>query len=105
MQGVVIAIYFLGYMCTQIHGGYLAEQWSAKWTATIGITIPAFLTIITPFVARSNVFLLCVLRVLLGATHALFNSTVYYTVSIYASKAEMASAVVSLNSHSRHQSI
>ncbi|XP_076362082.1 sialin-like isoform X2 [Tachypleus tridentatus] len=66
LQGIILAAFFYGYILTQVPGGRLAEQYSAKWLFGSGILWTSLLTILTPVVARWSVVAFIILRILEG---------------------------------------
>ncbi|CAH1154013.1 unnamed protein product [Phaedon cochleariae] len=65
-QGYVLSSFFYGYILTPILGGYLAERFGGKKTLAVGIGVTSLLTVITPWVARINVYLFILIRTLEG---------------------------------------
>lgn len=94
MIGVVLSAYFYGYMVTQVLGGTLSERWSAKWTLFLSIFISSSMTIVSPIAARINVWLFFAVRVLIGLSHGVTNSSCYSLLSVWIPKQERASAIV-----------
>lgn len=66
MQGYILSSFFWGYITTQIIGGYISGRIGGKLVFGIGIAITSILTIITPFVAETNVYLFLALRIIEG---------------------------------------
>ena len=66
MRGHVLSSFFYGYIVTQIPGGWLAAQLGAKYVYGIAMVINSVATIFTPLAARGSVYLIIVLRVLMG---------------------------------------
>ncbi|KAI6648921.1 solute carrier family 17 (anion/sugar transporter), member 5, isoform CRA_b [Oopsacas minuta] len=65
-QGWVLAAFFYGYLLTQIPGGWLSTYFGGKWVFGLGIFVTVILTLITPLVARINVWCLVAVRVMEG---------------------------------------
>ena len=65
-QGILLASFFYGYVVTQLPGGYLSEQFSAKIVFGLAVLIPSVLSLLTPFVAHWHVRALIVLRIMMG---------------------------------------
>ncbi|KAL3281332.1 hypothetical protein HHI36_004540 [Cryptolaemus montrouzieri] len=66
VQGYILSSFFYGYVTTQVLGGWLAMRIGGKRLFGLGIAATAFMTLITPFVAKLNLYLLIGLRVLEG---------------------------------------
>lgn len=66
MQGMVLSSFFYGYISTQLFGGWLSARIGGKRVFGLGIATTAFLTIITPPLARINVYILVALRIIEG---------------------------------------
>ncbi|XP_033188462.1 vesicular glutamate transporter 1 isoform X2 [Bombus vosnesenskii] len=65
-QGLVLSSFFYGYISTQLLGGWLGARIGGKRVFGIGIATTAFLTIITPPLARMSVYILVALRIVEG---------------------------------------
>lgn len=74
MKGAVLYAFFIGYICTQIPGGILADKFSVKWVFGYGVFLNSVLNVMTHWVARWNVHALMVLRVLEGITQVWFDN-------------------------------
>lgn len=66
LQGFILSSFFYGYIITQIPGGWLAAKYGGKNLFGFGILMTALLTLVTPFAARYNVYLLTSLRMAEG---------------------------------------
>ncbi|XP_015837364.1 vesicular glutamate transporter 3 [Tribolium castaneum] len=66
VQGYVLSSFFYGYITTQLLGGWLSAKIGGKRVFGGGIAVTAFLTLITPILARINLSLLLTLRVIEG---------------------------------------
>jgi ACS family sodium-dependent inorganic phosphate cotransporter-like MFS transporter 5 len=66
IEGYVLGAFFYGYIFTQVIGGYLAEQFGAKWVFGGCVLITGILTLLTPLAAHTDYRLLIGLRVLMG---------------------------------------
>ncbi|KAJ8946672.1 hypothetical protein NQ318_019987 [Aromia moschata] len=66
LQGYVLSSFFYGYITTQLLGGYLAAKFGGARIFGTGIAVTAALTIITPWLAKSSVSLLLVVRIIEG---------------------------------------
>lgn len=66
MQGWLLSSFFYGYILTQLPGGWLAARIGGNKVFGVGIAATAFLTLITPFLAHTNVYLFLAVRVVEG---------------------------------------
>ena len=66
MQGHILGSYYYGYIVTNINGGQLADRFGPRWLCGMVTLISAVLTLVTPFVARWDVYGLILLRVFTG---------------------------------------
>ncbi|XP_034257092.1 sialin [Thrips palmi] len=62
-QGYILASYFWGYLLTQIPGGRMAEQLSAKWVMLAAVLVNAVCTLLTPAAAELHAGALLAMRV------------------------------------------
>ena len=58
--------FYYGYMVLQLPGGRLAELWGTKFVLGWSIFIQTVLTLVTPVAARTSVWMLVIIRVLVG---------------------------------------
>jgi len=65
LQGIVLSAFYLGYICTQIIGGYLATKFGGKFVFGGFVFVAACLTIVCPFISGITP-LLIVVRILTG---------------------------------------
>lgn len=66
-QGIILAMFMVGFASTQILGGYIAQQFSAKLTAGLSTLICGILCLIIPIVAtEGGVWAICVVRLIQG---------------------------------------
>ncbi|KAJ8952110.1 hypothetical protein NQ314_007603, partial [Rhamnusium bicolor] len=66
LQGYILSSFFYGYITTQLFGGYLAARIGGKRIFGAGIAVTAGLTLITPWLAKTNVYLLLAVRIIEG---------------------------------------
>ncbi|XP_044011040.1 sialin-like [Aphidius gifuensis] len=66
LQGLILSAFFYGYVSSQIFGGILSSKIGGKKVLGFGIGITALLTIITPPLTRTSVYLLIIVRVFVG---------------------------------------
>lgn len=65
-QGFILSSFFYGYILTQFAGGWLAAKYGGRRIYGVGLVVTAILTILTPFAAKQNFYLLIFVRVLEG---------------------------------------
>ncbi|XP_050307576.1 sialin-like [Anthonomus grandis grandis] len=66
LQGYILSSFFYGYMATQLLGGYLSAKLGGKIIFVGGVTVTALLTVITPWLAYTHVYLLIGVRIIEG---------------------------------------
>ncbi|EFA03048.1 vesicular glutamate transporter 2.2 [Tribolium castaneum] len=66
IQGYILSSFFYGYITTQLFGGWLSARIGGKRVFGGGIAITAALTLITPWLAKVNVYLLLAVRIIEG---------------------------------------
>ncbi|KAF7267420.1 hypothetical protein GWI33_019354 [Rhynchophorus ferrugineus] len=66
MQGYILSSFFYGYITTQLLGGYFATKFGGKIIFGSGIAVTAALTVITPWLASTSVYLLLAVRIVEG---------------------------------------
>ncbi|CAG9768368.1 unnamed protein product [Ceutorhynchus assimilis] len=66
MQGYILSSFFYGYITTQLLGGYLSAKFGGKTIFGSGVAVTAALTVITPVLAKTNVYLLLSVRIIEG---------------------------------------
>ncbi|XP_003746127.1 sialin [Galendromus occidentalis] len=77
MRGWLLQAFFMGYILTQIPGGYLAESVSVKWVFGYGIFLTACLTILSEAAVRIDYSAFFVLRVLEGVCEGVTYPSLY----------------------------
>eukprot|EP00096_Caligus_rogercresseyi_P008336 TRINITY_DN269_c2_g1_i1.p1 TRINITY_DN269_c2_g1~~TRINITY_DN269_c2_g1_i1.p1 ORF type:complete len:500 (-),score=70.74 TRINITY_DN269_c2_g1_i1:268-1767(-) len=65
-QGVILSSFFYGYFITQIPGGRFSEMMGGKLIFGVGVFLTAIFTILIPWVAKMNFYLLIAVRILGG---------------------------------------
>ena len=64
--GIILGSFYFGYMISMTIGGYLADKYGGKKVLGYGLLIWSFFTVITPAFAYSGLWLLILIRILLG---------------------------------------
>lgn len=65
-QGVILSMFFLGYLCTQLLGGALADRYGGKGVLTAGVAAWSLCTCLTPPAAAMGVPALIAMRISMG---------------------------------------
>ncbi|XP_071110137.1 uncharacterized transporter slc-17.2-like [Haliotis cracherodii] len=65
-QSGILSSYFYGYILTQIPAGILATRYGGKHVMFIGMLIGSIVSLLLPIGARTSIYLVYVLRVILG---------------------------------------
>ena len=65
-QGIILGMFFYGYVLTQVPGGRMAEIVGGKWLMGVGVLITAVFTLLTPLAAVANIYLLYTVRIIEG---------------------------------------
>jgi len=72
LQGLILSSYFVGYLLTNMPGGWLSFKFGSKIVLAVSIFVSSLLTLGLPFVARINVILLIACRFFIGFAHGVF---------------------------------
>ena len=72
LQGLVLSSYFVGYLLTNMPGGWLSFKFGSKIVLAVSLFVSSLLTLGLPFAARINVTLLIACRFLIGLSHGVF---------------------------------
>lgn len=78
MKGYILSSFFWGYITTQIIGGYISGRIGGKLVFGVGIAVTSLLTIVTPWLAQANVYILLAVRIIEGVFEV---DTILKTVS------------------------
>ena len=65
-QGIILGMFFYGYVLTQVPGGRMAEIVGGKWLMGVGVLVTAVFTLLTPPAALTNDYLLYTVRIIEG---------------------------------------
>ena len=65
-QGLILSSFFVGYVCTQILGGWLALKVGGKPVLAVAVAVWSAATLLTPPAASTSTTVLLVTRVLMG---------------------------------------
>ena len=64
--GLILGSFYAGYMVSMTLGGYLADKYGGKKVLGYGLLLWSFFTVITPAFAYSGLWLLILIRILMG---------------------------------------
>lgn len=65
-QAKLLSSFFYGYICTQIIGGWLSDTYGGRRVFGIALIISGICSLLTPVCARTSVYAVFVVRVILG---------------------------------------
>ena len=66
LQGNILSAFYIGYIVTQIPGGWLANKFGGKHVMGTGLLIGVACSMVTPTAARIHPYLLIVVRIIMG---------------------------------------
>jgi len=66
LQGNILSAFYVGYILTQIPGGWLANKFGGKHVMGTGLLIGIVCTMVTPMAARIHPYLLIFVRIVMG---------------------------------------
>jgi ACS family sodium-dependent inorganic phosphate cotransporter len=76
-QGRVLSSFFVGYLLTQIAGGWLAERFGGKVVLGVGVLFWSLFTLLAPVAAAGGLTALLVTRVLMGVGEGVTFPSIY----------------------------
>ncbi len=76
-RGLILSSFFVGYLLTQIAGGWLADRFGGKAVLGFGVVFWSFFTIITPPAAFAGLTMLLLSRVAMGLGEAVTFPSIY----------------------------
>ncbi|XP_067658752.1 uncharacterized transporter slc-17.2-like [Haliotis asinina] len=71
-QSGILSAYFYGYIITQIPAGILASRYGGKYVMFIGMLTGSIVSLLLPVGARTSIYLVYVLRVILGVSQGVY---------------------------------
>ncbi|XP_048250788.1 uncharacterized transporter slc-17.2-like [Haliotis rufescens] len=77
-QSGILSSFFYGYILTQIPAGILATRYGGKYVMFIGMLIGSIVTLLLPIGARTSIYLVYVLRVILGVCQGVLFPSLQY---------------------------
>lgn len=76
-QGRVLSAFFVGYLLTQVAGGWLAERYGGKLVLGAGVVFWSFFTLLTPAAAAGGLMALLTARIFMGVGEGVTFPSVY----------------------------
>ncbi|MCZ6618699.1 MAG: ACS family MFS transporter [Gammaproteobacteria bacterium] len=98
MQGTVLSFFFIGYLLTQVIGGWLADRFGGKVVLAVGLLLWSLFTILTPPAAVWGLGALLVVRIAMGMGEAVTFPSIYSLYSRWMPVQERARAMAFNNS-------
>ena len=92
-KGLILSSFFLGYMLTQVMGGWLGNRFGGKLVLGFGVLWWSIFTILTPLAAIASVPLLLAARVAMGMGEGVAFPAIYSLFSRWVPADEKARAV------------
>ena len=92
-QGLVLSSFFVGYLMTQVFGGFLADRFGGKMVLGLGVLLWSFFTIITPPAAFAGLTVLLLARVGMGLGEAVTFPSIYSLFSRWVPVTERTRAI------------
>ena len=92
-QGRVLSFFFVGYLLTQVAGGWLADRFGGKIVLGIGVVFWSIFTLITPPAAFAGLTLLLLARVGMGLGEAVTFPSIYSLFSRWLPVSERTRAI------------
>jgi ACS family sodium-dependent inorganic phosphate cotransporter len=76
-QGRVLSSFFVGYLLTQVAGGWLAERFGGKVVLGTGVVFWSLFTLLTPIAALGGLSALLITRILMGLGEGVTFPSIY----------------------------
>ncbi|MCZ6711903.1 MAG: ACS family MFS transporter [Gammaproteobacteria bacterium] len=92
-QGRVLSSFFVGYLLTQVAGGWLAERYGGKIVLGVGVVFWSVFTLLTPVAAAGGMIALLVTRVLMGVGEGITFPSIYALFGRWVPLAERSRAI------------
>jgi MFS family permease len=97
-QGTVLSAFFIGYLLTQVVGGWLADRYGGKAVLATGVLLWSLFTILTPPAAQLGLGVLLAARIAMGMGEAVTFPAIYSLYSRWMPIQERARAMAFNNS-------
>ncbi len=92
-QGLVLSMFFVGYLLTQVVGGWLADRFGGKVVLGTGVLLWSAFTLITPVAAFAGLGLLIAARIGMGLGEAVTFPSIYSLFSRWSPIGERTRAI------------
>ena len=92
-QGRVLSSFFIGYLLTQVAGGWLAERYGGKIVLGFGVVFWSLFTLLTPVAAAGGLTALLVARVLMGIGEGITFPSIYAMFGRWIPESERSRAI------------
>ena len=92
-QGLVLSSFFVGYLLTQIIGGWLADKFGGKIVLAYGVMLWSLFTVLIPPSAAFGLTMLILVRIGLGMGEAVLLPSIYALVGRWFPATERARAI------------
>lgn len=92
-QGRVLSSFFVGYLLTQVAGGWLAERYGGKIVLGFGVVFWSLFTLLTPVAAAGGLTALLVARVLMGIGEGITFPSIYAMFGRWIPESERSRAI------------
>jgi len=92
-KGVVLAAYFVGYIVTQVIGGWLAHRYGGERVVIVALVLWSVCTLLTPAFAHTSFALLLIIRIGLGIGEGPLNPAVFNLFARFVPPQEHARAI------------
>ncbi|XP_054162156.1 uncharacterized transporter slc-17.2-like [Oppia nitens] len=96
LQGIILGSSFYMYLVTPTLSGRITERFGSKWVTLVSLTAPAVLYSLIPTVARTSVYLLIALLVIMGFFHGCIFASLFPLLANWFTPAERTIAVAAL---------
>lgn len=98
VQGIILSVFYIGYLVTQLLGGYLADRFGGKVILAIGVIWWSAFTVLTPPAAALGIAVLVMARVLMGMGEGVTFPSIYALYSKWVPVQERARSMAFSNS-------
>lgn len=87
-KGIVMAVFFIGYIASPALGGWLADKFGGKKTLGLAVLVWSGLTLLTPLAASVSTTLLIATRIALGVAEGMAVPATYALIARWAPSTE-----------------
>jgi ACS family sodium-dependent inorganic phosphate cotransporter len=93
IAGMVLSAFFVGYLATQILGGWLAHQYGGKLVLGYAVMLWSLFTFLTPLAAATSLYALLITRIGMGVGEGVAFPAIYSLYARWVPAQERATAV------------